>query len=423
MPKLVWLIGLAVLVVGGAGLAIAASNGWLDPTFAWVRQHLGGKSSTATTEQAGMTMPGMDMSSMKGNKGTPSAAVRGHAEVILPGNVQQRLGLTFGTVEEAPLTMTIRAVGIVRPNETKVSQVHLRTEGWVGKVFINYTGQVVEKGAPLLDIYSPGFLTTQDEYLTELQGSTNGKEKPGSMAALARRRLELWGVPDEEIEEIKRNGKPHTYLTLRSPQAGTILVKNAFPVQYVTPKTDLYTVADLSTVWVQAEVYEYELPHVELGQPASVTLAALPGQTLPGKVVFVQPTVDEKTRTAQVRIELKNKKGLLRPGMFAQIVLQHDMGRGLFVPASAILRTGTRNLAYREETAARFVPVEVTISPLRFEGRYQVLSGQLKAGDRVVTSADFLIDSESRLDAKGMANMPGMSKSSDAEKDQMKMHH
>ena len=213
---------------------------------------------------------------------------------------------------------------------------------------------------------------------------------------------------------MSRTRKPQTYLTLRSPLGGTVLIKYAFPGQYVMPQTDLYTVADLSKVWVQAKVYEYELPHVELGQPATVTLPALPEKKLTGKVVFLQPTMEEKTRTVQVRVELPNKEGLLRPGMFAQVIIEHSMGTGLLVPASAIMRTGERDIAYRVKSEGRFVPVEVKISPWRFEtphtsgGRFQVLEG-LKAGDRVVTSANFLIDSESRLRlGGGMMNMPGM---------------
>ncbi|HJT76876.1 MAG TPA: efflux RND transporter periplasmic adaptor subunit, partial [Gemmataceae bacterium] len=298
---------------------------------------------------------------------------------------------------------------IVQPNETRIARVHLKTEGWVQKVFVDYTGQKVKKGDPLLSIYSPQFLTTQQEYLNARQG------KQDSLAALARQRLELWDVPADEIEDLARTSKPRTYLTLRSPLDGTVLVKNAFAGQYVTPQTELYTVADLSTVWVQAKVYEYELPHIESGQPATVTAQALPGQEFKGKAVFVQPTVEEPSRTVQVRVELPNRDGVLKPGMFTRVVIQHHMGTGLLVPASAVIRTGEQDIAYRVVAPGRFLPVEVKTSPFRFEGpagegsgRFQVLEG-LKAGEWVVTSANFLIDSESRLRlGGGMMNMPGM---------------
>jgi Cu(I)/Ag(I) efflux system membrane fusion protein len=186
----------------------------------------------------------------------------------------------------------------------------------------------------------------------------------------------------------------------------------------------LYVLADLSTVWVQAKVYEYELPHVELGQPATVTLAALPEQKLTGKVVFVQPTVEETTRTVQVRVELPNDKGLLKPGMFANVEIQHTMGEGLLVPTSAVIRTGERDIVYRMGPQGKFEPIEVKISSFKFGDRFQILEG-LKAGDKVVTSANFLIDSESRLRIGG-GMMPGMDMGEMKGKDQkgdMKMDH
>jgi Cu(I)/Ag(I) efflux system membrane fusion protein len=166
-------------------------------------------------------------------------------------------------------------------------------------------------------------------------------------------------------------------------------------------------VADLSTVWVQAKVYEYELPHVELGQPVSVTLPALPDQKLTGKVVFIQPTVEEATRTVQVRVELPNPKGLLKLGMFANVEIQHTMGKGLLVQTSAVIRTGERDIAFHVMSSDHFMPVEVKISAFKFGDHFHVLEG-LKAGDKVVTSANFLIDSESRLRIGGMGGMPGM---------------
>jgi Cu(I)/Ag(I) efflux system membrane fusion protein len=285
-------------------------------------------------------------------------------------------------------------------------------------VFVGYTGQKVKKGDRLLSIYSPQFLTTQQQYLDARQA------KEPTMVELARQRLKLWDVPDDEIKKLEKTGKPQTNLTLRSPLTGTVLTKNVFAGQYVTPQSDLYVVADLSTVWVQAKVYEYELPHVEVGQPATVTLPALPERKFTGKVVFLQPTVDEATRTVQVRIELPNKDGLLRPGMFAHVIIEHTMGEGLLVPAAAVLRTGEQDIAYRVKAPGRFVPVAVKISPLHFGDRFQILEG-LKAGDQVVTSANFLIDSESRLRSGGggMPGMPGMDMGDMKDMDHSKMKH
>jgi Cu(I)/Ag(I) efflux system membrane fusion protein len=396
-----WLAALAALAVLGAGLGYAQHRGWLADAFAWLEH----PASSHEQGQGGMdmNMPGMNMGGMGGQQAEPSG-LPGLAVVQIAPELQQRIGVTTGEVREETLRMSVRTVGIVRPNEKRVARVHLRTEGWIKDVFVNFTGETVKQGEKLLSIYSPQFLTTQMEYLNAVQANQD------SLAQLARERLRLWDIPAEEIDEMKRSGKPRTYLTLRSPSGGTVLEKNVFEDQYVTPKAELYVVADLSTVWVQAKVYEYELPHVELGQPVGVTLPALPGRQLTGKVVFVEPTVEEPARTVQVRVELPNKDGLLKPGMFANVVIEHRMGEGLLVPAEAVIRTGTRDYAFRQEHDDRFVPVAVTISPFRFGGRYHVLSG-LHAGDRVVTSADFLIDSESRLrfGGGGMAGMPGMS--------------
>ena len=392
-----WVFAVSTVAAVGFGLWYAHAHSWLDPTYAWVR-HLMGK------DPAGMDMgmPGMNMEPANGTAGK-STKVPDHTDVTLSREVRQRIGVTVGKVEEADLRMSVRTVGIVEMDETKVTHVHLRTEGWVNEVFVNFTGQKVKKGDPLLTIYSPQFLTTQQEFLNARQA------KQPAVAEMALRRLELWDVPADEIKQLEGTGKPHTNLTLRSPRDGTVMVKNAFAGQYVMAEKQLYVLADLSSVWVQAKVYEYELPHVKKGQPATVTLPALPEKEFTGKVVFIQPTVDEKTRTVQVRIELPNKDGLLRPGMFANVVLEHSMGSGLLVPESAVLRSGEQDLAFRVESEGKFVPVAVMISPLRFEGgRFQILKG-LKAGDRVVTSANFLIDSESRLRAGGgMAGMPGM---------------
>jgi Cu(I)/Ag(I) efflux system membrane fusion protein len=391
----------ALLALGGA-VWYAQARGWLTPVFHWA-QHLAPRGDGGEGQGGmSMNMPGMDQGSMSPGQPGGTSAVPGHAGVTVPGEVQQRIGVTVGRVEDGPLRMTVRTVGIVRPNETKVAHVHLRTEGWIDKLYVDYTGQQVKKGDRLLAIYSPQFATTQEEYINARQSGQN------SVARLARRRLELWDVSVEEIDELDRIGKPRDDLTLRSPLTGTVLTKNAFQGQYVTPQADLYVVADLSTVWVQAKVYEYELPHVEIGQPATVTVPALPDREFTGKVVFVQQTVEEKTRTVEVRVELPNPGGVLKPDMFAHITIQHTMGKGLLVPDAAVVRTGERDIAYRDEGDGRFVPVAVKVGPLKFGDRFQVLEG-LKAGDKVSTSANFLIDSESRLRvAGGMASMPGM---------------
>jgi Cu(I)/Ag(I) efflux system membrane fusion protein len=355
---------------------------------------------------------GMEMTAPANRPEASGAAPRGYADINVAAEVQQRIGVALGTAEETPLAMTIRTVGIVRPDETKIAHIHLKTEGWVEKLFVSFTGQQVRTGDPMLSIYSPAFFTAQGEFLSALRSVRASPDSTGDRQVVvesSRRRLELWDVPKEAIEALEKTGKLEKSLILRSPISGTVLEKKAFEGQYVMPQGELYIVADLSTVWVQAKVFAYELPHIEIGMPVTVTLPSLATRQFTGKVVFVDPVVDEMTRSVQVRVELANPDGHLRPGMFAHVLITHTMGSGLTVPTSAVIRTGERDIVYRAVAADRFVPAQVKISPLQFEDRFQVLEG-LKAGDQVVTSANFLIDSESRLEAGAgsMAGMPGM---------------
>jgi Cu(I)/Ag(I) efflux system membrane fusion protein len=375
---------------------------------------LGQLSVAQETTQPNGSMPGHDMRGMAMPKSSTSAhgtgsMPEGYTEVKIAPEVQRRIGVTLGRVERSPLDMTIRAVGIVQPNETRVAHIHVKTEGWVENLYVSYTGQNVRAGDPLLSIYSPTFFAAQREFLSALQAAKTGLSDPQDQQVLvdtARRRLELWDIPKDEIDALVRSGEPRRTLALRSPISGTVLQKQAFAGQYVMPQSDLYVVADLSTVWMQARVFQYELPHVALGMPATVSFTSLPSQPLKGKIVFIDPVVDEVSRSAQVRIELPNPNGALRPGIFGDVAIAHAMGAGLTVPASAVIRTGERDIAFRVASADRFVPVEVKISPVGFGDRFAVLEG-LNAGDQVVTSANFLIDSESRLEA-GAGSMAGM---------------
>jgi Cu(I)/Ag(I) efflux system membrane fusion protein len=363
-------------------------------------------------------MPEMEKAKPTKDSVTTSSGPPGFAEVSIAQEVQQRIGVTLGKATQTPLTMVIRTVGIVRPDETRLAHIHLKTEGWVEKLLVSFTGQEVKAGDPMLSIYSPAFFAAQRELLSALRSTKSGLDGMADQQVVleaARRRLELWDVPEDAIKALETSGKPGKSLILRSPISGTVLEKKAFEGQYVMPQGELYVVADLSTVWMQGKVFEYELPHVEIGMPVAITLPSLPTQQLTGKVVFIDPVVDEMTRSVQVRVELPNPDGKLKPGMFGHILISHAMGSGLTVPASAVIRTGERDIVFRAVSADRFLPVQVKISPLRFEDRFQILEG-LKAGDEVVTSANFLLDSESQLQAGGgsMAGMPGMDAGSKA---------
>jgi Cu(I)/Ag(I) efflux system membrane fusion protein len=330
--------------------------------------------------------------------GEPST-VSDHAIVILTPERQQLIGVRTGKVEQDRLRMAIRAVGIIEPDQTRLARIHTRISGWVKKVHVNYVGQNVKKGDPLLEIYSPDLLSTQEEYLIALE-TMQTQARPELQPRLvdaARRRLELWGVSQEEIRDLQKTRKAKETLVLRSPIEGRVLDRNLLEGSYVEPAAELYRIADLSVVWLQAKVYEFELPHIELNQPVTISLLSQPGKELKSKVSFIEPTLQEMTRTVKVRVPIDNPRGDLMPGMYANLKIEHDMGHGTLIAESALLRTGERTLAFRVHPGGRFEPVEVTVGS-RFGDRYEVLTG-LYPGEEVVTSAGFLIDAESKLKA------------------------
>jgi Cu(I)/Ag(I) efflux system membrane fusion protein len=390
---------LAIGIVAGGGLVGAHWSGRLDPfyhAFGWHGMHAdaghAGEGAPPAGGHAGHGAPG----AAPREAGAPSM-VPGYSVVTIAPERQQLIGVRTGTVEHGLLKMSIRAVGILEPDQTRLARLHTRISGWVTKVHVNFVGQNVEKGDPLLEIYSPDLFATQNEYVTGLEAWEGGgkAEALGRLADLARRRLELWGVPADELQELAKTRKPRESLRLRSPISGRVLERNVQEGSYVEPAMELYRIADLSVLWLQAKIYEYELPHIELGQPVQVSLVSQPGVTIAAKVSFIEPVLQEVTRTVKVRVVIDNPKDELKPGMYADLVIEHDMGHGLLVPESAVLNTGERALAFRVLPGHRFEPVEVTLGG-RFQGRYQVLAG-LRDGDEIVTSAGFLIDAESRL--------------------------
>jgi Cu(I)/Ag(I) efflux system membrane fusion protein len=391
--------GLSLVIGLFLGLALAAaglyahSRGALAPIY----HRLGLHSLVPGHEEHQGTGPapagphaghgGMSMSSMQ-EPAAPSQ-IPGYSIVTISPERQQRIGVRTGKVEHGKLLMDIRAVGIIEPDQARLSRVQPRISGWVTKVHVNFVGQEVKKGDPLLEIYSPELVATQEEYLIALEAGQD------SLAKAARRRLQLWDVPADEIKELEKTKKARETLLLRARISGRVLERNALEGTRVEPAMELYRIADLSVVWLQAKIYEYELPHVEIGQPVHITLVSQPERVIEGEIAFIEPVFQETTRTVKVRVVLKNPKNELRPGMYADLKIDHDMGHGLLIPESALMRTGERTLAFRVLPENRFEPVEVKIGS-RFGDRFEVLAG-LSAGDTVVTSAGFLIDSESRL--------------------------
>lgn len=329
---------------------------------------------------------------------------------------QQLIGVQFGQVQFGPVERTIRAVGHLAFDETKITRVHTKISGWIDKVFVDYTGQLVKKGQPLFTVYSPDLLSTQEEFLIGLKAKqylSDSQFKDVSMGAqslynASRRRLQLWDISDAQIEELERTQKPTRDLTLYAPDDGFVTKRNAFPKQQVNPDTEVYELADLSTIWVLADVYEYELPEIKLGQTARVNLTYFPGSPFAGKVSYIYPEVDNTTRTAKIRIELPNPDFRLKPDMYANVELEINYGKQLSVPQEAVLDSGTEQTVFVAVGDGYFEPRKVHLGP-KVDNRYIVLAG-LKPQEKVVTSGNFLIDSESQLKSAvaAMSGMPGM---------------
>ncbi|MCZ2075834.1 MAG: efflux RND transporter periplasmic adaptor subunit [Bryobacterales bacterium] len=324
---------------------------------------------------------------------------------------QQLIGVQYGTAESSAGVHTFRAVGKVAFDETKIAHVHTRIDGWVEKVFVDFVGQVVEKGQPLLTIYSPDLVASQQEYLLALKGQAVMKKSTldlaiadsNSLLEAARKRLELWELSDAQIDEIARTGKPMTYVTMYSPIRGYVTTRNAFPKQRIMADTELYTVVDLDKVWIMADVFEYEAPMVRMGQLAKVSLSYTPGKSLSARVNYIQPQVDPVTRTLKIRLEANNPELLLKPDMYVDVEFRVNVPQRVTVPAEAVLDSGLKKTVFVDRGNGYLEPRQVEIGE-RIGGRIEIRAG-LQAGERIVTSGNFLIDSESQLKsaAAGMA--------------------
>lgn len=324
---------------------------------------------------------------------------------------QQLIGVQYGLVESSAGARTFRATGKVSVDETRAARIHARIEGWVEKVFVDFVGKQVEKGQPLLTIYSPELVASQQEYLLALKSRQIMRHSAldaavadsHSLVAAARKRLQLWELSDEQIDEVARTGKPLTYVTLYAPSSGYVMTRNAFPRQRIMPDTELYTVVDLSRVWIMADVFEYEASMVRIGQPARVSLSYDSQSSLAARVNYIQPQVDPMTRTLKVRLEAANPGLRLKPDMYVEVELRVDMPRRLTVPAEAVLDSGLRKTVFVDRGNGYLEPRQVETGE-RLGDRIEIRRG-LEAGERIVTSGTFLIDSESQLKAAaaGMA--------------------
>ena len=325
------------------------------------------------------------------------------AAVMVTPVRQQLIGVKTAVVGKQQLETAIRAVGKVDYDEQRIAHVNLRISGWVEDLFVDYTGQLVRKRQPLFTLYSPDLVAAQDEYLLALRAEEQVRGSPlpevreqaAQMVQAARDRLRLWTITDQQITELARRGTAQTYLTIFSPIAGHVIDKQVFKGMFVEPQTKVYVIADLSAVWVHAEIYEYEVPFVRVGQSATLTLDAYPGESFHGQVTYIYPYMNKEARTLKVRLEFPNPGLRLKPDMYGTVVIRVDRGRKLAVPDQAVLDSGIRKIVFVAKGKGLFEPRQVTLGP-KVGPYYEVIEG-LVEGERIVTSGTFLLDSESKL--------------------------
>lgn len=385
-------------------------------------------------QSAGQTKPkasGGSMANMPGmntpQQGNEQAGMQGMQNmapgtVVLNSATQQLIGVRYTDVRRAPLTRTVRTVGLIQMDDEKISRVHVKVAGWIERVYLDYIGKLVKKGQPLFTLYSPDLVSTEQEYLIALKGQQYLSKAPyadvvsGANALLdaTRQRLRLWDISDAQISRLEKTAKASRTMTLYSPINGFVMTRNAYEQTYVTPETDLYDISDLSTVWVFVDIYEYEAPYVHVGQAASMQLSYFPGRLYHGRVDYVYPTLDPKTRTIKVRLEFPNPGYELKPNMYADVELKINYGTQTLLPNEAILNSGEKQVVFVAKPNGYFEPREVKIGD-QFNGQTVILAG-LKPGEKVVASGNFLIDSESRLGAAMAGMMAGMNMGGNAKK-------
>lgn len=331
---------------------------------------------------------------------TPSSAVSGKdvaGTIVMDAVRRQLIGVRTAPVVRKEVVVEIRAIGRVTYDETRLTDITLKYRGWLGTVYADYTGIRVTKGKPLFTLYSPELLSAQEEFLESLRraGAQNGRHR--TLLETTRRRLRLWNLTESQIARLAETRKAAEYVPILSPVTGTIIEKQVVAGSAVEPGMRLYRVADLSRVWVEADIYEADLPLVQIGQTTKQTLAYLPGKTFSGKVSYIYPYLDATTRTGRMRVDVPNPNGTLMPDMYVNVELQIPFGEQLIVPEEAVIMAGKTNLVFLDRGNGRLQPQRLTLGRKVADG-FVVLDG-LQAGDTVVTSGNFLIASESKLKA------------------------
>jgi len=350
------------------------------------------------------SMAGMDMS----DTASAGSGMPGRAPVHLTPEQARAVGVTFTVVQRGPLTRTVRTVGQVVPAESNLAEITAKIDGFVEQLYVNATGTAVRRGQPLLTLYSPMLVAAQEELLAakRLDAAAHSEDTEALLEA-SRRRLSYWDISREQIERLERTAEVTKTLALNAPVDGIVLDKMVVAGQAVMSGMKLYRIADLSMVWIEGAVFEQDLGLVRDGAQVSAEFTAYPGRKFAGRVSFVWPTVDDSSRSGRIRVAFPNPRGELRPGMYATLLLEAVVSRdAVNVPAEAVVQTGERNLVFVVGPSGALEPRAVVLGA-RAGDRFQIDSG-LAAGERIVASANFLVDAESRLTAGAGSSMPGM---------------
>jgi membrane fusion protein, copper/silver efflux system len=359
------------------------------------------------SDHPGKDSMGMEMVPVEIEQPPPGAGpgVPGRVAVKVSDQKRQLIGVRTAPVVRGPLIRAIRAVGRVTYDETRLHHVHTKVGGWVERLYADATGEMVRAGQPLLTIYSPELLASGQEFLLALKardrlaGTTLASIRGSGedLVESARRRLLLFDLTPDQIEAMAKAGEAPRTVTLKAPISGHILQRNVTQGEKIESGTNLLDIGDLSRVWVLADVYEYELPFVKEGQPATMTLSYLPGRSFEGRITLINPVLSETTRTVKIRLEFSNPDFALKPEMFASVEIRSDLGEALLVPASAVTSTGERDIAFVDRGDGYFEPRELKLG-VRLPDSFQVLEG-LAEGEMVLVSGNFLVDSESSMKA------------------------
>ena len=344
------------------------------------------------SDRPGKSPMGMDLVPVyEGESGSSESMI------IIDPTVVQNMGVMTVPVEIRGISKEIRTIGLVDYDETRYTHIHTKVKGWIEHLYVDFTGQRVKKDQALLDIYSPELVSTQEEYLSALKNVNSRNVGSDALLRSTRDRLSNWDITSEQIEELERTGKVSKVMTLHSPFNGIVVEKMALEGMNVVEGMNLYAIADLSKVWVYADIYEFELPWLEEQLDAEMTLTYIPGKKFIGKVAYIYPFLDSKTRTIKVRLEFDNQNGDLKPGMYANIVIKAaERKNSIVIPKESVIHSGERDIVFISHGKGKFEPREVTLGVSGEGGYYEVLEG-LTGTEEVVTSGQFLLDSESSL--------------------------